>query len=522
MSDNTHYPLRLLICSWATGIGGGAARMEYYYQKYFDPTKISCRIIGLTNQSVDMQTYGSTYIREELPSHIKFHSLVNLFSSADIVQFQGSFDPLVCEAAKCARVPLLIEVIHNIEKGGLFENIDLSICVSNAVKERQNNSSQSTEVPSIMIHNGIELSSFPFSTHQRSKDKIILLQVGNRSKIKVHLDEIAPALLERMPNLEFWIAGREQERESSEQIKFLRVQEDIASLYRKADFMVLFSENESFGLVALEAMASGCIPIVSATGGFPELIEDNQNCFLLQNPDKERAISLLLEILSDYPNERFTNMRNAGRQHVEDNFSIQSCVGAYESVYIDLFNEKNATKKIRRNRIIVDPPLTPGNALVGDALYSFHSKDYASCFYFLEQIIRTQAQIDNPTCIETACDFALFSLANNKKDLGNMLFTALINQTEEPLGIIEKWLSFDSSSQSILDGAPSIRDIIVQKTYHKRSAIIACAERLITENIPQEALLTFEMAKELSIGDPELQTEYEKWIERLRVVLPVQ
>jgi len=522
MNMNSEYPLRLLICSWATGIGGGAARMEYYYQKYFDPSKITCRIIGLTNQSSEMLTYGSTYNREDLPSHDRFRSLVNLFSSADIVQFQGSFDPLVCEAAKCARVPLLIEVLHNIERGGLFENIDLGICVSNAVKNIQHNSTQITEVPSIMIHNGIELSSFPYSRKTRSKDKVILLQVGNRSKIKVHLDEIAPTLLESMPNLEFWIAGREQERESSEYIKYLGVQEDIASLYQKADFMVLFSENEPFGLVALEAMASGCIPIVSASGGFPEIIDDHKNGFLLNNPNEESAVTLLLEILSNYPNESFSNMSSACRKHVEDNFSIQSCVSTYEAVYIELFNRKNRTKKIRRNRLVVDPPLISGNALVGEALYSFHSKDLKSCFYFLEQIIKTQAQIDNPTCIETACDFALFSLANNKKDLGNMLFTTLINQTEEPLGIIEKWLSLDSSSQSILDGTPSIRDIILQKTHHKRSAIIACAERLLTEDKPNEALITFKMAKELSIGDPELQAEYEKWIERLKAALPVQ
>jgi glycosyltransferase involved in cell wall biosynthesis len=61
--------------------------------------------------------------------------------------------------------------------------------------------------------------------------------------------------------------------------------EALAGLYANARLFVLPSQDEGFGLPALEAMASGAPVIVSDAGALPELIRDAGMIFCLSNPD---------------------------------------------------------------------------------------------------------------------------------------------------------------------------------------------------------------------------------------------
>ena len=55
-------------------------------------------------------------------------------------------------------------------------------------------------------------------------------------------------------------------------VLFLGKQDNLEELYSMSDFMLLLSEKESFGLVALEAMACGVPVIGTNVGGIPEVI----------------------------------------------------------------------------------------------------------------------------------------------------------------------------------------------------------------------------------------------------------
>ena len=65
----------------------------------------------------------------------------------------------------------------------------------------------------------------------------------------------------------------------------------LHSLYRIADLTVVPSIYEPFGLVALEAMASGCPCIVADTGGLREVVpnEDVGLRFRSRDPELARA-----------------------------------------------------------------------------------------------------------------------------------------------------------------------------------------------------------------------------------------
>jgi len=67
-------------------------------------------------------------------------------------------------------------------------------------------------------------------------------------------------------------------------------------VYAGADAFVLASQNESFGQVYIEAMASGTPVIGTNTGGVPEIITDNVNGFLI-SPDNASLLAQKIELL---------------------------------------------------------------------------------------------------------------------------------------------------------------------------------------------------------------------------------
>ena len=100
--------------------------------------------------------------------------------------------------------------------------------------------------------------------------------------------EALPGLIERVGNVRFLVAGSgTAEAELREQASELGLDEHgtflgwigddvLHSLYRIADLTVVPSIYEPFGLVALEAMASGCPCLVADTGGLREVVPQRE------------------------------------------------------------------------------------------------------------------------------------------------------------------------------------------------------------------------------------------------------
>ena len=67
-----------------------------------------------------------------------------------------------------------------------------------------------------------------------------------------------------------------------QKVQFLGKRDNIEELMSCSDLLLLPSSNESFGLVALEAMASEVPVLVSKVGGLPEVLEDGLDGFLVE------------------------------------------------------------------------------------------------------------------------------------------------------------------------------------------------------------------------------------------------
>ena len=105
------------------------------------------------------------------------------------------------------------------------------------------------------------------------------------------------------------------------------VEEIIAS----ADVLLLPSETESFGMAALEAMASAVPPVVSDTGGLREVIEDGITGCIQPVGDVEGMTQRVLELLSD--EEKRHKMGTEARRRAFETFNIDKAMDAYEELY---------------------------------------------------------------------------------------------------------------------------------------------------------------------------------------------
>ncbi len=91
--------------------------------------------------------------------------------------------------------------------------------------------------------------------------------------------------------------------------------EDLPNFYSAADVLVLPSRHESFGMVALEAMACGTPVVASKVGGLIYTIKDNHTGFHIPQGDSASLAQRLWMILTD-PNLKDRLGRRA-RDHVQ-------------------------------------------------------------------------------------------------------------------------------------------------------------------------------------------------------------
>ncbi len=113
-------------------------------------------------------------------------------------------------------------------------------------------------------------------------------------------------------------------------IRFIGKQENLEDIMSCADLFLLPSAYESFGLAALEAMASEVPVISSNAGGLPEINIQGETGFLSPVGDVEGMADQAIELLS---NEQLLNKIRKQAYRQAQNFDISRIVPQYESLY---------------------------------------------------------------------------------------------------------------------------------------------------------------------------------------------
>ncbi|MBC7894186.1 MAG: N-acetyl-alpha-D-glucosaminyl L-malate synthase BshA [Cytophagaceae bacterium] len=117
----------------------------------------------------------------------------------------------------------------------------------------------------------------------------------------------------------------------TDQMHFLGKIDSVAPLLASADLFLLPSEKESFGLSALEALASG-VPVVGCrTGGLPEVVRDGETGVLRDVGDVEAMAQGGIALLRD--EARWQAFSTLAARDARERFGQDAIVLQYEDLY---------------------------------------------------------------------------------------------------------------------------------------------------------------------------------------------
>ena len=169
--------------------------------------------------------------------------------------------------------------------------------------------------------------------------------------------EAMPRVIAAVPGTRFLVAGSgTHEEELRKQAKELGLMEHgtflgwigddvLRSLYGIADLTVVPSIYEPFGLVALEAMASGCPVIVADTGGLREVVPHELAGLRFRPRDPAALAEVAIRVLSDPDLE--ARLVAEAHEHVR-RFDWADIAAQTAEVYADLTTANPAATAIRR------------------------------------------------------------------------------------------------------------------------------------------------------------------------------
>lgn len=176
-----------------------------------------------------------------------------------------------------------------------------------------------------------------------SREKKIVIHVSNFRAVKrvPLVVEIFARAAGNLDGAELWLVGDgpdsgEARRQAVRwgvdgRVRFWGKQERPEQWIACADVMLLPSRQESFGLVALEAMACGVPVVATRTGGLPEVVIHGETGLLHDVDDVEGMAASVRKILMDPALRR--RMGDAGRRRAMENFSSEQIVPLYEDLY---------------------------------------------------------------------------------------------------------------------------------------------------------------------------------------------
>lgn len=136
----------------------------------------------------------------------------------------------------------------------------------------------------------------------------------------------------------------EENPELISKIRLLGKVNDLYRILRLSDVFLLPSEQESFGLAALEAMAANTPVISSNAGGIPEVNIQGETGFLAEIGNVEAMSNYTIKLLSN--EELLAQMKiNAKEQAIK--FDLKNILPIYEKMYkTTIANFKKETEKV--------------------------------------------------------------------------------------------------------------------------------------------------------------------------------
>ncbi len=115
-------------------------------------------------------------------------------------------------------------------------------------------------------------------------------------------------------------------------VRLLGFTSDVRGVLSAADFLVMPSRWEGFGLAAAEAMAAELPVLASHVEGLKDVVEDGRTGLLLPKNDPTAWADAIACLKEDSALRR--RLGAAGRRRVKERFNISDIVAAHEALYL--------------------------------------------------------------------------------------------------------------------------------------------------------------------------------------------
>lgn len=181
-------------------------------------------------------------------------------------------------------------------------------------------------IDAAVIPNGVDLDIFSPNNRDTAEDTYLFVGRFDENKNPELVRELAAA----MPNATFKMGGLgERNIKSTDNLEILPPMPptSLANHYSEATAALCPFENEGFGMVALESMASGTPVVGLSDGNLPNLIDSGKNGVLCD----ELSISEWIDAIETVSNSGY-EMEQLSRESAQQ-YSWENIASEYEQIY---------------------------------------------------------------------------------------------------------------------------------------------------------------------------------------------
>lgn len=293
--------------------------------------KLSTHLGGLVWARLTLRLVGSYIRRHGKPDIIHAHFGTWAGYAAHLAHKRYGIPYVVTEHASSINAGRVTSAQASILRKA-YGDAQRVICVGSLLKK---NLTPYLDRPdkAIVIPNFVDISTFSPSRRLTEKEKaFVFASIGNLNRRK-GFDELLEAFAQgfgHRPHVSLVIAGDgEEEANLRHKIQALHLEgqvtlagrlprEEVARLLAESDAFVLASHAETFGIVFIEALATG-LPAVGTVCGGPEDIITPESGYLVQPGDVDALTKQMCRLYDEY--ERFD--KQLIRQSVARRFDFQ-------------------------------------------------------------------------------------------------------------------------------------------------------------------------------------------------------
>lgn len=186
--------------------------------------------------------------------------------------------------------------------------------------------------------------------HEYGVRGIVIGAVGNLYPVKghIHLIRAARRVVDEYEEADFVVIGKKNDYSSvldaeiqrlrlEDHFRFLGFRDDIPQLMPMIDIFVLPSNEETFSIATLEALASSKPVVATRCGGPEEIVTDGKDGFLVPPGTPEKLAEKILELIKNPDLRRAFG--EAGQTLVRERFTTEVMFGRYKHLYEEAWKQ---------------------------------------------------------------------------------------------------------------------------------------------------------------------------------------